>query len=102
MQVLDWVNGGAPTAEIGRDLCVVETSAPTGYVLNPEPQQVEFVDATDPDNFDMVVNVTNLEQDGAGPLPSTGGQGTMALIAGGLLVAVAGGFAALRGNRARG
>lgn len=101
VQVRDWVNGGAPTPDIGEDLCVVETEAPAGYTLNPQPQQVNF-DTSTPNEFDMVVDVINLDDTIDGQLPSTGGMGTMAMIAGGLLVAVAGGFAALRGNRARG
>ena len=99
-QVLDWVNGAQVTDST---LCVVETKAPEGYSLNPAPQPVQFTEATG-DDWAMVVDVVNLteEEAGGGQLPSTGGMGTMALIAGGLLVAVAGGFAALRGNRARG
>lgn len=101
VQVIDWVNNAAPDATIGEDLCVVETEAPAGYVINPEPQKVNF-DLNTPDEFDMVVDVINLDDTIDGQLPSTGGMGTMAMIAAGLLVAVAGGFAALRGNRARG
>lgn len=96
------VNGDAPTPAIGAFLCVVETKAPAEYTLNPEPQKVDFVNEAD--GYDMVVNVVNLHTDdeaGGGQLPSTGGMGTMALIAGGLVVAAAGGAAAVRGNRAR-
>ncbi|MCS5480505.1 SpaH/EbpB family LPXTG-anchored major pilin [Corynebacterium sp. YIM 101645] len=100
VQIRDWVNNGAPAeSEVDPDLCVVETIAPTGYVLNPAPQPVN-VDSSD--EFIMTADVINLEDTIDGQLPSTGGMGTMAMIAGGLLVAVAGGFAALRGNRARG
>ncbi|SJM51302.1 putative surface-anchored protein [Corynebacterium glutamicum] len=97
IQMANFVNGKETPAS--NTMCVVEVQAPAGYVLNPEPQPVLEMDD---DNFTMSVDVTNLKDDGAGQLPSTGGMGTMALIAGGLLVAVAGGFAALRGNRARG
>lgn len=98
IQMANFVNG--VETNIAEDtLCVVEVQAPAGYVLNPEPQPVLEMDG---DNFTMSVDVTNLADDGTGQLPETGGQGTMAMIAGGLLVAVAGGFAALRGNRARG
>lgn len=98
VQVMDWVNGETATDT----LCIVETKAPTGYSLNPEPQPVNFTEATD-DGYAMVANVTNLTtaEAGGGQLPSTGGMGTMALIAGGLVVAAAGGAAAVRGNRAR-
>lgn len=97
VQMANFVNGKETPAN--DTLCVVEVQAPAGYVLNPEPQPVLEMDG---DNFTMSVDVINLTDDGTGQLPSTGGQGTMAMIAGGLLVAVAGGFAALRGNRARG
>lgn len=98
VQVLDWVNGETATDT----LCVVETKAPTGYALNPAPQPVTFT-AADNDGYAMVADVTNLttNEAGGGQLPSTGGMGTLALIAGGLVVAAAGGAAAIRGNRAR-
>lgn len=100
VQVINWVNGEpVPTNAIfGEDLCVVETAAPAGYLINPEPQPVEF-DLTTTDEFDMVVDVVNLEDSITGQLPATGGGGTLAMIAAGVLVAIAGGFAALRGNR---
>lgn len=98
-QVMDWING-AQVAD--STLCVVETKAPEGYSLNPAPQPVSFTAATD-DNWAMVVDVVNLTEDeaGGGQLPSTGGQGTMALIAAGVLVAAAGGAASIRASRAR-
>lgn len=98
-QVLDWVNGAQVTDST---LCVVETKAPEGYSLNPAPQPVQFTPDTE-DNYAMVVDVVNLteEEAGGGQLPSTGGQGTMALIAAGVLVAAAGGAASVRANRAR-
>ncbi|ANE05062.1 SpaH/EbpB family LPXTG-anchored major pilin [Corynebacterium crudilactis] len=105
-QVWNFVNGeltSSPDSTVeGEHLCVVETKAPTGYSLNPEPQPVKFTEDED-DGYAMVVDVTNLTTDeaGGGQLPSTGGMGTMALIAGGLVVAAAGGAAAVRGNRAR-
>lgn len=105
-QVWNFVNGElttSPDSTVEGDyLCVVETKAPAEYTLNPEPQKVDFVNEAD--GYDMVVNVVNLHTDdeaGGGQLPSTGGMGTMALIAGGLVVAAAGGAAAVRGNRAR-
>ncbi|PQM74055.1 SpaH/EbpB family LPXTG-anchored major pilin [Corynebacterium sp. J010B-136] len=101
VQVIDHVNGVAPTADESDKLCVIETEAPEGYVINPEPQEVTFVDPDNPEDFRMVVDVTNYEDTIIGQLPATGGKGTLALIAAGVLAAIAGGFAALRGNRAR-
>ena len=98
--VMDWVNGGLPTAETGNALCVVETEAPEDFVINPEPQPVSYTEADD-DNFAMTADVVNLPDTIDGQLPSTGGQGTMALIAAGVLVAAAGGAASVRANRAR-
>lgn len=91
VQMADWVNG----AEATDTLCIVEIEAPEGFVINPEPQPVTV------DGYTMTANVTNLPDDVTGQLPATGGMGTMALIAGGLVVAAAGGAAAVRGNRAR-
>lgn len=97
VQVMDWVNGQAVTDE---DLCVVQIEPPTGYVLNPDLVEVVYSNS-DPaaGNYGMTATVTNLEDSITGQLPATGGGGTLAMIAAGVLVAIAGGFAALRGNR---
>ena len=99
VQAIDWVNGAAPTAEIGQDLCVVELESPDGYELNPEPTQVEYVNP--PVGYNMEADVIHLASDDVITLPATGGNGTMILIGAGVLVAAAGGAAAVRGNRAR-
>ena len=99
VQAIDWVNGAAPTPEIGQDLCVVELVAPEGYELNPEPTQVEYV--LPRDGYNMEADVIHLASDDVITLPATGGNGTMILIGAGVLVAAAGGAAAVRGNRAR-
>lgn len=86
------------------NLCLVETKAPKGYTLNPEPVPVTtYANVADPaaGNYAMTASVTNLEDTITGQLPATGGKGTMALIGAGVLVAAAGGAAAVRGNRAR-
>lgn len=97
VQMADYVND-AEVITTTDTLCVVETKAPEGYVLNPEPQPVTV---TVPYDYTMTADVTNLTQEegGTGQLPATGGGGTLAMIAAGVLVAIAGGFAALRGNR---
>lgn len=99
VQAIDWVNGATPTAEIGQDLCVVELESPNGYELNPEPTQVEYV--LPRDGYNMEADVIHLASDDVITLPATGGNGTMILIGAGVLVAAAGGAAAVRGNRAR-
>lgn len=99
VQLANWVNNGAPafsTPPIDEDLCVVQTLPPADHVLNPEPSEVTTVGG---DDFVMTADVTNLEDSITGQLPATGGGGTLAMIAAGVLVAIAGGFAALRGNR---
>ncbi|AJE34276.1 type 1 fimbrial major subunit [Corynebacterium humireducens NBRC 106098 = DSM 45392] len=101
VQVSDWVNNATPGTGTGAELCVVETSAPAGYVVNPAPQKVDFDTTTTDDPYDMIVTVTNVEDTITGNLPNTGGLGTMGLIAAGVVVAAAGGAAALRGNRSR-
>ncbi|WP_211439528.1 SpaH/EbpB family LPXTG-anchored major pilin [Corynebacterium glutamicum] len=101
VQVIDFFNGGQPGTNASDKLCVVETKAPTGFVLNPEPQEIQFNNVTTSDPYDMEVSVTNLAEDDVVNLPETGGNGTMAMIAAGVLVAAAGGAAAVRGNRAR-
>lgn len=100
VQAMDFVNG---VDVDGGLLCAVETQAPEGYSLNPAPVPVNYADETNASGYDMVVSVINLteEEAGSGQLPSTGGQGTMALIAAGVLVAAAGGAASVRANRAR-
>lgn len=101
VQAFNYENG-ATTAD--SNICLVETQAPAGYNLNPEPVPVdEYVDPANPAsvNYAMVSNFENLRNDDIVNLPETGGKGTMALIGAGVLVAAAGGAAAVRGNRAR-
>lgn len=104
VQAFNFVNNTVldPTTEISR-LCLVETKAPKGYTMNPQPVPVQTYANTDPaaGNYAMTANVTNLEDTITGQLPATGGNGTMILIGAGVLVAAAGGAAAVRGNRAR-
>lgn len=100
VQVTNWVNNDTPDNGNGTDLCVVETKAPKGYVVNPEPQLVKL-DINTTDEYDMVADVINVKDNVGGQLPNTGGLGTMGLIAAGVVVAAAGGAASVRANRAR-
>lgn len=103
VQAFNFENG-EDTAD--SNICLVETEAPAGYNLNPQPVPVTDYTNTAPQtpadvNYAMVADFENLKNDELVNLPETGGYGTMALIGTGVLVAAAGGAAAVRGNRAR-
>ncbi|NMW45247.1 SpaH/EbpB family LPXTG-anchored major pilin [Mobiluncus curtisii] len=76
-------------------LCVEQTTAPTGYALNPEATAIEFTaekitNANDKTLEALVTNTSN--NDFLGKLPLTGGPGVIALLSAGavlMLVAVA-------------
>lgn len=99
VQAIDWVNGQRPTPAIGEDICVVERQAPENYEINPEPTTAYNLNPGV--DYHMQADVIHLLTDDVITLPETGGNGTMILIAAGVLVAAAGGAAAVRGNRAR-
>lgn len=103
VQAFNFENGADTTES---NICLVETEAPAGYNLNPQPVPVtdytNIAPQTPADvNYAMVADFENLKNDELVNLPETGGYGTMALIGAGVLVAAAGGAAAVRGNRAR-
>lgn len=97
VETLDWVNGAATDEE----LCIVETKAPAGLVVNPEPQPVGWAGGTKTADYTMTASVENVKDSIFGQLPDTGGKGALMIIAAGLVVAAAGGTVAVRGNRAR-
>ncbi|MFP7366615.1 SpaH/EbpB family LPXTG-anchored major pilin [Corynebacterium callunae] len=102
VQTFNFENGAATAGT--STTCLVETKAPAGYNLNPEPIPVNtYSNATTPSaaNYAMVANIKNIKNDDIVNLPETGGNGTMSLIAAGVVVAAAGGAVAVRGNRAR-
>ncbi|AMA01291.1 SpaH/EbpB family LPXTG-anchored major pilin [Corynebacterium glutamicum] len=104
VQTFDFVNGEYLPSGTDSQICLVEVEAPTGYNLIPEPIPVtDYVDSShqSPDFYNMTANIENIKNDDLVNLPETGGNGTMAMIAAGVLVAAAGGAAAVRGNRAR-
>lgn len=76
-------------------LCVEQTTAPTGYALNPEATAIEFTaeKITNANNKTLEALVTNTSNnDFLGKLPLTGGPGVIALLSAGavlMLVAVA-------------
>lgn len=101
VQAFNFENGADTTES---NICLVETKAPAGYNLNPQPVPVDtYVDANNPASaqYAMVSDFENLRNEDIVNLPETGGKGTMALIGAGVLVAAVGGAAAVRGNRAR-
>lgn len=76
-------------------LCVEQTTAPTGYALNPEATAIEFTaeKITNANNKTLEALVTNTSNnDFLSKLPLTGGPGVIALLSAGavlMLVAVA-------------
>lgn len=86
---------------------LVEVAPPAGYALNDTP--VELVEltselATEPAEEDRVawtkyVEVTNAQIDNSVTLPSTGGQGTLLLTVGGLLILGSAGVLVVRSRR---
>lgn len=76
-------SGGA-TGAVANQYCVMETKAPAGYLLNPQPQPVTY----DGNANTLAVSVTNAKDTVIGQLPATGAWGLLAVLAaGGGLVA---------------
>ena len=94
IQVEDFYNNAAQDDAF--DYCVVETQAPRGYALNPQPVAASITDA----NRTNAVRITNVKDNTAINLPTTGERGTLfAVIGGGLLALLAALYFARR-NRA--
>lgn len=72
-------------ANPNKDYCLYETKAPAGYVAGPS-QVVNIKPGT---NAKLVVNFENTKKEGPN-LPLTGGQGTMAMTVGGIVLMLAG------------
>lgn len=74
-------------AGVGEDFCLVETQAPEGYSLLPQPFRVEL---TATGNETALVTATadiqNVKTNAGFALPLTGGRGIWALIGGGVLL----------------
>lgn len=94
IQVEDFYNNA--TQQDTFDYCVVETQAPRGYALNPQPVAASITNA----NRTNTVKITNVKDNTAINLPTTGERGTLfAVIGGGLLALLAALYFARR-NRA--
>ncbi|WP_257478978.1 SpaH/EbpB family LPXTG-anchored major pilin [Acidipropionibacterium jensenii] len=80
-----WVSNNSSQAS--RDYWIVETKAPTGYVLDPTPIKVTVTPATEETYKEVTVDNSKPLIPG---LPLTGGQGTKAISGIGLLLLAAG------------
>lgn len=95
IQVEDFYNNAAQQDSF--DYCVVETQAPRGYALNPQPVAASITDA----NRTNTVKITNVKDNTAINLPITGERGTLfAVIGGGLLALLAALYFARRNRTA--
>lgn len=95
IQVEDFYNNAAQQDSF--DYCVVETQAPRGYALNPQPVAASITNA----NRTNAVRITNVKDNTAINLPTTGERGTLfAVIGGGLLALLAALYFARRNRTA--
>lgn len=87
---------------IAKDVVLKETVAPQGYVLPADPwsEKITLTAGTTADKSVAVTQIGNAKFDGPW-LPDTGSTGTLAMTAGGLVLAIAGlvGLAAARRRR---
>ncbi|MCZ9882118.1 SpaH/EbpB family LPXTG-anchored major pilin [Arthrobacter sp. B2a2-09] len=97
----NWANGAtvSPGQPGYQSYWLVETKAPAGYALLAEPVETA-VTGNDPST--VTVTVDNIQVNAAGfQLPLTGGVGTWALTAGGILVLAGAGLFTVTGRRKR-
>ncbi|MGM7776359.1 SpaH/EbpB family LPXTG-anchored major pilin [Arthrobacter sp. KNU-44] len=97
----NWANGApvGPGQPGYQSYWLVETKAPTGYALLAQPVETA-VTGTDPST--VTVTIENVLANAAGfALPLTGGVGTWALTAGGVLVLAGAGLFTVTGRRKR-
>ena len=92
--------GRVNNADVTDELCVVETKAPSGFALNPEPQPVVNANPKVGNNdFNMTAEVMDYSDSAIGQLPATGEKGVFALMVAGLALLIGGVWARLRHNR---
>ena len=92
--------GRVNNVDVTDELCVVETKAPSGFALNPEPQPVVNANPKVGNNdFNMTAEVMDYSDSAIGQLPATGEKGVFALMAAGLALLIGGVWARLRHNR---
>lgn len=94
-----WISNTEPGESIGdKTYCLLETQAPTGYVLDPLPREITVSSAND---WESTYAFPNVPVEGP-QLPLTGGTGTLAFgIAGLTLIAAAGTLFAVRRREQR-
>ncbi|MDQ4503862.1 SpaH/EbpB family LPXTG-anchored major pilin [Sinomonas sp. ASV322] len=96
----NWANGAAvsPGQPGYQAYWLVETQAPAGYELLAQPVQTTV---TSSDPTVVTVTVNNVPHNAGFQLPLTGGAGTWALTAGGILVLAGAGLFMVTGRRKR-
>ncbi|MFH5877466.1 SpaH/EbpB family LPXTG-anchored major pilin [Arthrobacter sp. NA-172] len=96
----NWANGAAvsPGQPGYQAYWLVETKAPAGYELLAQPVQTTV---TSSDPAVVTVTVTNVPHNAGFQLPLTGGPGTLALTAGGILVLAGAGLLMVTSRRKR-
>ncbi|SPT52927.1 Fimbrial subunit type 1 precursor [Actinomyces bovis] len=83
----DWENGKAKTLDKSNWYCLVETKAPTGYSLAPDPIPFRVLGTEADQKIDTKVTVTDVPANAGLHLPLTGANGVVVLTTiGGLLV----------------
>lgn len=98
----DWENGAAKTLDKDNWYCLVETKAPAGYSLAPDPIPFRILaDDTTDTNTDTQVTVVDVPANAGLHLPLTGASGVVFLTTLGGLLVLGGGGVALYNHRRR-
>lgn len=94
-------NGYALQFDPEKQYCAVETQAPDGYLLNPDPTPLNpTTEGTESTRPVYTATVNNVRDNIFGRLPSTGERGMIALLAIGLVLFAGGAAYQLRRNNA--
>ncbi|MGV3073334.1 SpaH/EbpB family LPXTG-anchored major pilin [Corynebacterium phoceense] len=73
--------------DVGNNFCLVETQAPDGYSLLPQPFPVELkATGNETELVKVTADIQNVKTNAGFDLPLTGGRGIWALIGGGVLL----------------
>lgn len=93
-------NGYALQFDPGKQYCAVETQAPSGYLLNPDPTPLDSTGETADGRPIYTATVNNVRDNIFGRLPATGERTMIALLAIGLVLFAGGAAYQLRRNNA--